>query len=142
MTWVSSSNGHVPPGAVLAGNTSIGEPLYIGRAHHDGSLTPGKVHRAHGCLYLPFNGAEHSHTHYEVLVGMQRCSWQHTSAHSPLPMGAIHAGHDADGSPIYVGRAYHEGDQIPAKVIPSKNVAYVAWGGVEHPKHSYEVSKS
>lgn len=44
-----------------------------------------------------------------------------------------------DGSTIYVGRAFHEGDMIPAKVIPEKNVAYVAWGGQEHPKHSYEV---
>lgn len=28
-TWVGSSNGHVPAGAVLAGNTSTGEPLYV-----------------------------------------------------------------------------------------------------------------
>lgn len=66
-------------------------------------------------------------------------SWQHATAHGPLPDGAVHAGHDADGSPLYIGRAYHEGDQLPAKVIPSKQVAYVAYNGQEIPKHQYEV---
>lgn len=71
-TWVGSGNGHVPEGAVVAGNQSSGEPLYVGRAHHQGSLTPGKVHRSHGCLYIPFGGQEHSILQYEVLVGAQK----------------------------------------------------------------------
>lgn len=123
-TWVGSSNGHVPAGAVLAGNTSGGEPLFIGRAHHEGSLTPGKIHRAHGCIYIPFNGREESILHYEVLVSQNRADWVHASSHGPLPLNAIFVGNDSDGSPIYVGRAFHNGDQLPAKVIPSKNVAY------------------
>ena len=102
-------------------------------------MTPGKVHKSHGCLYLPYNGAEHSQRIYEVLVAEKKFIWKQTSSHAPLPSDAIHAGHDTDGSLIYVGRANHEGDQIPAKVIPSKHVAYVAWGGKEHPKQSYEV---
>lgn len=48
----------------------------------------------------------------------------HTSSHAPMPPGAIFVGNDADGSPIFVGRGYHNGEQLPAKVIPSKNVAY------------------
>jgi hypothetical protein len=35
-------------------------------------LTPGKIHRSHGCLYIPFGGMECSIIHYEVLVGQQR----------------------------------------------------------------------
>ena len=70
-TWVSSSNGHVPAGAVLAGNTVNGLPLYVGRAQHEGSLTPGKIHGAHGCIYIAYGGMEHSILHYEVLVGQQ-----------------------------------------------------------------------
>lgn len=57
-TWVASGHGHVPPGAVVAGNSSHGEPLFIGRAHFQGSLTPGKVHRSHACLYIPYGGDE------------------------------------------------------------------------------------
>lgn len=71
-TWVGSGNGHTPDGAVVVGNQSSGEPLYMGRAHFQGSLTPGKVHRSHGCLYIPYGGAEHSILQYEVLVGAQR----------------------------------------------------------------------
>jgi len=32
----------------------------------------------------------------------------------------VRGGIDADGSVIYVGRAFHAGDMIPAKVIPDK----------------------
>ncbi|KAL7015574.1 hypothetical protein ACKWTF_016529 [Chironomus riparius] len=138
-SWVASSNGHAPKGAVIAGNTVTGEPLAIGRAHHEGSLTPGKIHKSHGCLYLPFGGAEQSTLYYEVLVCPQKANWISTSAHAPLPSNAIHAGTDSDGTSIYVGRCYHEGDLIPAKVLPSKNIAYVSYNGQEIPKHSYEV---
>lgn len=71
-TWIGSSNGHTPTGAVLVGNQRNGEPLYMGRANFQGSVTPGKVHQSHGCLYIPYAGAEHKILHYEVLVGTQQ----------------------------------------------------------------------
>lgn len=42
-------------------------------------------------------------------------TWVPSSIHAPLPEGAILAGHDQDQSPIYIGRAWHEGDQLPGK---------------------------
>lgn len=138
-TWISSSNGHVPENAVLAGNTVTGEPLYVGRAHHDGSLTPGKIHRSHGCIYIPYGGQEHSILHYEVLVAQAKATWVGASAYGPIPPNAIVAGNDSDGTTIYVGRCFHEGDQLPAKVMPSKQVAYISFNGQEIPKHSYEM---
>lgn len=63
----------------------------------------------------------------------------HSSRFAPLPEGAVLAGHDQDGSQIYVGRAWHAGDQIPAKVLPSKQAAYVAHGGQEVLKDEFEV---
>ena len=65
--------------------------------------------------------------------------WVNRSSGQPLPPTAVEGGRDIDGSPIYVGRCFHEGDMIPAKVIPDKNIAYVCWNGEEHPKTSYEV---
>lgn len=41
--WVESRDGVVPPNAIAAGKTAAGEPLYVGRAREQGSLTPGKV---------------------------------------------------------------------------------------------------
>ena len=56
-----------------------------------------------------------------------------------MPRGAIIGGRDTDGSQIFVGRAAHDGDLIPAKVIPSKQVAYIPLNGAEIAKHNFDV---
>ena len=66
--WHHSQNGEVPSDAVPSGTTSDGETLYTGRAEHNGTLTIGKVHPSHGVCYIPFDGVEHAHKQYEVLV--------------------------------------------------------------------------
>lgn len=73
-TWAASGSGHVPVDAVCAGNQSNGEQLFVGRAHVEGSLTTGKVHPSHHCIYVPFNGTEHCIHQYEVLVQPKRRS--------------------------------------------------------------------
>lgn len=68
-------------------------------------------------------------------------SWQHFafSEEVSFPVDkAVRAGRDADGSIIYIGRAFHEGDMIPAKIIPDKHAAFVAYGGEEHAKFDFE----
>lgn len=70
--WVGSSSGHVPDNAVLAGNDQSGEPHYVGRAHHAGSLTPGKIHQTHQCIYIAYGGMEIAIRDYEVLIAPQR----------------------------------------------------------------------
>lgn len=66
--WENASSGRLPAGAVQGGTTSSGEPLYIGRTRHDGSLTIGKVQPSHNCCYIPYGGREISYNDYEVLV--------------------------------------------------------------------------
>ncbi|KAH8353906.1 hypothetical protein KR067_001065, partial [Drosophila pandora] len=136
--WVPSASGGVPPNAVRSGTTRTGEPLYVGRGHHAGSLTVGKVHPSHGCLYIPFGGQEVRINTYEVLIYQRHDTWV---AASPgfMPPGAVVAGHDSDRTPIYAGRALHEGEMLPAKVVPSKGCAYVCYGGYEIQKYNYEV---
>lgn len=67
-TWVPSSGGNIPPGAVPAGQSEDGEPLYVGRVLHEGALTVGKVQASHGVLYIPYGGQEQSFQDYEILV--------------------------------------------------------------------------
>lgn len=67
-------------------------------------------------------------------------TWLHATIHTGVPPNAVLAGTDSDGSPIYVGRSYHEGDLIPAKVIPSKQAAYVSHSGNEIGKTEFEVN--
>ncbi|CAH1173738.1 unnamed protein product [Phaedon cochleariae] len=66
--WLPDYGGRVPYGAVEGGRTSSGEPLYIGRVHHQGSHTVGKIHPSHGVCYIPFDGKEVSYRNYEVLL--------------------------------------------------------------------------
>jgi Protein of unknown function (DUF3421) len=56
-----------------------------------------------------------------------------------MPPGAIHGGNDTDGAPIYIGRTWHEGEQVIVKVIPSKQIGYISFNGQEVPKYQFEV---
>ncbi|EFA00610.1 uncharacterized protein LOC663246 [Tribolium castaneum] len=66
--WIACSGGNVPPNAVTAGQSEEGEPLYVGRVVHDGSLTVGKVQPSHGVVYIPYGGTELGFQDYEILV--------------------------------------------------------------------------
>jgi hypothetical protein len=66
-------------------------------------------------------------------------SWVPCSGGS-APGDAVRAGQDQDGGPILAGRAFHEGDLLPAKVTPTHGCAFVSHAGQEHVKHDYEVS--
>jgi len=136
--WVTCQGGAVPPNAVRSGSTRNGEPLYVGRGHHANSLCVGKIHPSHGCLYIPYGGQEVRVNTYEVLVKEHRDNWVQTSI-SYTPPGAVIGGHDSDRSVIFVGRSMHNGDMLPAKVIPSKGTAYVSFGGYEISKHNFDV---
>ncbi|XP_073811849.1 uncharacterized protein, partial [Musca autumnalis] len=136
--WVQREYGLVPPNAVITGYSSDGEPLYIGRGHHCGSLSVGKVHPSHGCLYIPYAGQEIRLDQYEILVREPRDTWVSSNLEY-APANAVVAGHDSDGSFIYVGRAEHNGLMLPAKFIPDRCEAYVASEGNEIRKSNIEV---
>lgn len=56
-----------------------------------------------------------------------------------VPSGqAVVGGYDVSGENIYIGRVQHEGDIIPGKIVPSHNVCYVPFGGLEHGHHYYQ----
>ena len=60
-------------------------------------------------------------------------------SHGIVPGHAVAGGRDVDGSPLYIGRAFHHGDMLPAKISPKYGTAYVCYGGAEHTKDNYEV---
>lgn len=67
-TWVPTSGGNVPPQAMPAGESEDGEPLFVGRVNHNGTVTPGKVHPSHGFCYIPYGGQEMAFADYEILI--------------------------------------------------------------------------
>lgn len=58
--------------AVVGGETSSGEQLYIGRAWYRGCLTPGKIHPSHKTLYISHHGKEIAISIYQILVKDQK----------------------------------------------------------------------
>lgn len=65
--WQPASNGVILANAVVGGGRP-GANLYIGRVKYNGSIVPGKIDTAHGCLYIPYGGREIKFTDYEQLV--------------------------------------------------------------------------
>ena len=51
--WVRSSGGEKVVGAVDVTGSDQGG-MYVGRAHHQNDLIPGKVHRSHRVIYVPW----------------------------------------------------------------------------------------
>jgi hypothetical protein len=50
--WVPASGGNVPDKALPSGETEEGEPLFVGRVSHEGTLTLGKVYCYWRLLYV------------------------------------------------------------------------------------------
>lgn len=64
--WVGADSGGVPSGGMQGGDDN-GEPMFVARASFEGALIPGKLVPSHGVCYVPWGGAEHGVTNYEVL---------------------------------------------------------------------------
>ncbi|XP_049873807.1 uncharacterized protein LOC126372183 isoform X1 [Pectinophora gossypiella] len=135
--WVDATGGQVPPGAVVGGQDTSGEPLYVVRARHEGALLPGKLVPSHGCAYVPWGGQEHGKPEYQVLVGGPN-NWVPTSG-SNIPPNALPGGESEDGEPLMVGRVRHEGSLTTGKVQQSHGVCYISFGGQELGFPEYEI---
>ncbi|XP_026759335.2 C3 and PZP-like alpha-2-macroglobulin domain-containing protein 8 isoform X2 [Galleria mellonella] len=135
--WAEASGGQVPPEAVLGGQDSNGEPLYVARAQHEGAILPGKLVASHGCAYVPWGGQEHGKPTYQVLVGGPN-NWVPTNG-SNVPPGAFPGGQTEDGETLFIGRVRHEGSVTTGKVQQSHGVCYISFGGQELGFPDYEI---
>ena len=72
------------------------------------------------------------------MVSSLGISWV-SSRDGSIPAYAVPASNDADGGPLYVGRANFRSDLLPAKVVPNHHTAYVSFAGSEHRVEKYEV---
>ena len=68
MIWYPTSGSIIPTGAVQAGVTTSGEPLFIGRHEHEGSYVIGKIQPSHEVLYVSFSGEEVPYRDFEILL--------------------------------------------------------------------------
>ncbi|KAJ3287811.1 hypothetical protein HK104_008453 [Borealophlyctis nickersoniae] len=56
-----------------------------------------------------------------------------------IPAGAIKGGQEADGTPLYITRAFHKGGVHIGKISPKMNKAHFSYGGKEIEDDKYEI---
>ena len=93
-----------------------------------------------GRCYVPYGGAEHGRTQYQVLTnpGGSYLDWV-SASYGEVPKDAIQGGEQTDGQKLYIGRAYYNGSMIVGKVHSGHKCLYVSFEGKEVPIHDYEV---
>ncbi|XP_049542705.1 uncharacterized protein LOC125955608 [Anopheles darlingi] len=60
--------------------------------------------------------------------------WIHWKKDRSFPENILRAGMDVGGQAIYLGRVYHDGHKLPAKVIPVVERIYTSFDGIEYQK--------
>lgn len=90
--------------------------------------------------FPPFFPSVHAQVNtYEILIADERAvHWEVSHGRINLEkLGArpVEAGREADGTPLYVAQAHHEGAVQPGKCGPNIDGASIAWGGKEHLKN-------
>lgn len=61
------------------------------------------------------------------------------ASNGTVPAGAIIGGYKSDGKKMFIGRAYHNGKQIPGKVNVENRCLYISDCGKEISFNNYEV---
>lgn len=141
LEWRWASNGNVSANAVQAvgaGGRGSNRKLYIGRAHHQGSITPGVIDPKAKACCIAWGGDEHKKTLYEVLCTSGKfvnVSDDNTKA----LLRATSAGMSENGEPLFIGRVEHEGAWLYGKVQRSHGVCYVPYQGKETAFKEYQV---
>ncbi|XP_070494083.1 uncharacterized protein [Chironomus tepperi] len=127
-----------PPRKAVQGGTDVGgEPMFVGRAMHNGVMLPAKIIPANGSAYVCYDGVEVPVFDVEVLTGKAKHFNWVPASNGVVPTGAIPAGQDGDEQ-LFVGRAFHEGSLTVGKIHPSHGVLYIPFGGAEVSCPHYE----
>lgn len=65
--------------------------------------------------------------------------WQIWYAGQLKPYEIVYGIEKIDGSEIFVGRAFYNGELLSASVVPSRAIAFIPWGGYEIALHECEI---
>lgn len=115
------------------------EPIYIGRtkmSDYYGSSSVGRIKEDKSGIVIADeeNANELEYNKYEYLRGR---NIQPLMSQDVVPDDAIIGGSLADGTLLYIGHAYHEGDILPAQITPGRSYALVSHGCHSHRKEEY-----
>uniref|UniRef100_A0A4Y0BR84 DUF3421 domain-containing protein n=1 Tax=Anopheles funestus TaxID=62324 RepID=A0A4Y0BR84_ANOFN len=136
MKWVPSRENHsIPPSAVECG-TSKRKKLYLGRAEHAGSITPGFIDPAKKVCVIPWGGVAHEKKVYEILCTPGEFV---PCTDTNILLQATPAGVSEQGEPLYIGRVKMDGKLVCGKVQRSHEVCYIPLNKKEKNNVNFEV---
>ncbi|KAI4498280.1 hypothetical protein M0802_006766 [Mischocyttarus mexicanus] len=108
--------------------------LYVGRAHHKDSVTPGGI-RNNVCT-LAWGRAAHEKKEYQVLC-VRDIDWV-KSWDGSVPLYALPAGETEDGYALFIARVLYDGLYYIGKIHPNNQVCYIPVNGTEVACSEYE----
>lgn len=127
-TTVRATNGFVPPDAIRGGRDDDGTDLYVCTALVGGAQVPGKLRASFGGCDINLLFAETVVPTYEVLVP----EWSENPPPPGYQYGFDYApGYDIDGTPLYICRAYYQGNVMPGKTRKDWTTCNIGYNGAE-----------
>ncbi|XP_014597997.1 PREDICTED: uncharacterized protein LOC106783721 [Polistes canadensis] len=129
--WVDYNNTmSFPQNAAIASE----DGLYVGRAHHKDSVTPGGI-RDNICT-LAWGRATHEKKEYQVLC-VRDIDWI-KSWDGSVPLYALPVGQTEDDHALFIGRVLYNGLYYVGKIHPSNQICHIPVNGQEVAYSEYE----
>lgn len=128
-SWVRFDPNQFFEGAVVAGYSSDGIPICIGRCIYEGNILPGSVDLTDETITVTHEGKVIKLNKYETLCN-GNLYWSRSSLGHVLS-DAVSGGTTELGETLYVGRAIHEGNLKIGKVSPVSDTLYIPHGDKE-----------
>ncbi|KAG8719383.1 hypothetical protein FRC09_011188 [Ceratobasidium sp. 395] len=145
VSWVFTHGTEIPRGALVCGADICGSPLYVCRTFNRGGVHFGKAgrHYKKGAMF-GYDGKEHEIEFYEVLVADESAVRWETASYPFYPRtfgGAtlVEGGHEHDGSPLFLARAFYWGGTHPGKTSSYLKGADITFAGKEYVVNDFQV---
>lgn len=136
--WLRYDSEQFPDGALVAGYSTEGIPICIGRCIYEGSILPGAIDLLDETITVCHEGLAVKLKKFEIL-----CNGNHYWSRSNLGRvfsDAVSGGTTELGETVYVGRVLHEGQLKIGKISPVSDHLFVSDGDKEiRVESGYEV---
>ncbi|KIJ49686.1 carbohydrate-binding module family 12 protein [Sphaerobolus stellatus SS14] len=142
-TWVLAHGKNIPQGAIVAGEEH--GKVYIARAFYEGSIQVGKAGPQYEKGAVIGYGHKEIHLEtYEILLGDSNgIRWiEHKGNLKAYELGnvrLVEGGREANGSPLYIAQAQHDGVTVPGKASDHFDGALIPLKGTEKKESHYKV---
>ncbi|KAG9073672.1 hypothetical protein FRC06_011218 [Ceratobasidium sp. 370] len=146
VSWVFTHGTEIPKGALVCGADIDGSPLYVCRTFNRGGVHFGKAgrHFKKAPAADQFADSFQQIEFYEVLVADESAVRWETATYPFIVRTfnggtLVEGGHEHDGSPLFLARAFYWGGTHPGKTSSYLKGADITFVGKEYVVNDYQV---